>query len=53
MAWRNSDRRGWEAWVVRVESYSTGVGVEVLLTQAWVSASLVKPADDLSKNRPR
>jgi hypothetical protein len=44
MAWRYSDRRGWEAWVVRAESYSTGTGVEVLLTQAWVPAGLVRPA---------
>lgn len=45
MAWRHTDRRGWEAWVVHVESYSTGHGVETLLSQAWVSAALVKPAD--------
>jgi hypothetical protein len=45
LAWRRSDRRGWEAWVVRVESYSTGTGSEVVLSQSWVSAALVRPAD--------
>ena len=43
---RHSDHRGWEAWVVRVESYSTGRGSEVLVTQAWVPSTLVRPADD-------
>lgn len=45
LAWRRSDRRGWEAWVARVESYSTGSGVEVLMTQSWIAAALVRPAD--------
>jgi hypothetical protein len=45
LAWRHSDRRGWEAWVVRVESYSTGVGAEVLMSQSWVPAALVRPLD--------
>ncbi|MFC7724257.1 hypothetical protein ACFQW6_04010 [Nocardioides sp. GCM10028917] len=45
LAWRHSDRRGWEAWVVRVESYSTGVGAEVLMSQSWVPAALVRPVD--------
>ncbi|GAA1435811.1 hypothetical protein GCM10009641_32950 [Mycobacterium cookii] len=45
LAWRHSDRRGWEAWVVRVESYSTGTGSEVLMSQSWVSAALVRPAE--------
>lgn len=45
LAWRHTDRRGWEAWVVRVESYSTGVGAELLMSQFWVSAALVRPAD--------
>lgn len=51
LAWRHSDRRGWEAWVVRVESYSTGTGSEVLMSQSWVSAALVRPADDRSEPR--
>ncbi|MCF6377901.1 hypothetical protein L2K70_09810 [Nocardioides KLBMP 9356] len=45
LAWRHSDRRGWEAWVVRAEAYSTGLGLEVQLAQAWVPAALVRPAD--------
>ncbi|UFN44502.1 hypothetical protein [Nocardioides okcheonensis] len=44
LAWRHSDRRGWEAWVVRAESYSTGRGAEVQLVQAWVPAALVRPS---------
>ena len=47
MAWRHSDRRGWEALVVRVESYSTGTGSEVLMSQSWVSATLVRPTDGI------
>lgn len=45
LAWRRTDRRGWEAWVVRVESYSTGTGSEVLVSQSWVPTALVRPAD--------
>ena len=45
LAWRRSDRRGWEAWVVRVEAYSTGAGSEVMVSQSWVSADLVRPTD--------
>ena len=45
VAWRRNDRRGWEAWVVRAESYSSGHGTEVQLVQGWVSADLVRPAD--------
>jgi hypothetical protein len=45
LAWRHSDRRGWEALVVRVESYSTGTGSEVLMSQSWVPAALVRPTD--------
>lgn len=51
LAWRHSDHRGWEAWVVRVESYSTGRGSEVLVTQAWVPSTLVRPADDRRRER--
>ena len=43
LAWRHTDRRGWEAWVVRVESYSTGVGAEVQVCQSWVPSALVRP----------
>lgn len=32
--------------MVRVESYSTGTGSEVLMSQSWVSAALVRPADN-------
>lgn len=49
LAWRRTDRRGWEAWVVRVESYSTGTGWEVLMSQSWVSVALVRPADRLEE----
>jgi hypothetical protein len=45
LAWRRTERRGWEAWVVRVESYSTGTGSEVLVSQSWVSTALVRPVD--------
>ena len=45
VAWRHSDRRGWEACVVRAEAYSTGLGLEVQLAQAWVPAALVRPVD--------
>lgn len=45
VAWRHSDQRGWEAWVVRAESYSTGTGTEVLLKQEWVLAELVRTVD--------
>lgn len=43
--WRHSGRRGWEAYVVRAEAYSTGHGSEVQLTQSWIPAALVRPAD--------
>jgi len=45
LAWRRTDRRGWEAWVVRVESYSTGTGSEVLVSQSWVPTALVRLVD--------
>ncbi|MBD3914644.1 hypothetical protein [Nocardioides hwasunensis] len=45
LAWRHTSRRGWEAWVVRVDSYSTGTGVEVMVSQSWVPANLVRPSD--------
>lgn len=46
LAWRNSDRRGWEAWVMRAESFSTGDGTSVQVVQAWVPAHLLKPASE-------
>lgn len=45
LAWRYSDRRGWEAWVVRAEAYSTGHGSELMVSQSWVGSALVRPAD--------
>lgn len=45
LAWRHSHRRGWEAWVVRVEPYSTGAGLEVMVSQSWVSSALVRPTE--------
>lgn len=42
LAWRQA-ARGWEAWVVRASSYSTGVGLEVSVMQSWVPAHLVRP----------
>lgn len=45
VAWRHTDRGGWEASVVRAEAYSTGTGADVLLTYAWVPAASVRPVD--------
>ena len=28
---------------MRVESYSTGLGVDVMVSQSWVPAALVRP----------
>lgn len=53
LSWRHTSRRGWEALVVRVESYSTGTGSEVLMSQSWVSAALVRPADPVTQQGAR
>ena len=46
LEWRHSDRRGWEAWVIRAEAYSTGDGPGVQVVQGWVPAHLVQAASE-------
>ena len=42
--WRRTPR-GWEAWVVTVESYSTGTGRASLVRQGWRSVAYLRPAE--------
>ncbi|MEP9382503.1 hypothetical protein [Nocardioides sp. KR10-350] len=57
LAWRKG-RDGWEGWVIRVTTYSTGQGSEVHVMQSWVPAALIRPARteapkaDISRHRP-
>lgn len=41
--WRRTDR-GWEAWVVTVETYSTGAGHGSMVRQGWRSVAHLRPA---------
>lgn len=41
--WRRTSR-GWEAWVVTVESYSTGTGRGSMVRQGWRSVQQLRPA---------
>lgn len=43
--WRRDRRGGWEAWVIRAWSYSTGGGVEAQVMASWVPGHLIRPAD--------
>lgn len=45
IAWRHTDPGGWEAWIIRAESYSTGLGSEVQIKQGWVAVDLIKLAN--------
>lgn len=45
LAWRRTGRSGWEAWVICASSHSTGSGAEVSVSQSWVLAHHVRPAD--------
>ena len=41
--WRQT-RKGWEAWVVTVETYSTGVGQASMVRQGWRPVTYLRPA---------
>ena len=41
--WRRTER-GWEAWVVTVETYSTGAGHGSTVRQGWRSVLHLRPA---------
>jgi hypothetical protein len=44
LAWRQTDRGEWEAYVMWASAHSTGNGDEVTVRQSWVPAHLVRPA---------
>lgn len=44
LAWRRG-RHGWEGWVIRASTYSTGSGSEVHVLQSWVPAALLRRAE--------
>jgi hypothetical protein len=41
--WRQTPK-GWEAWVVTVESYSTGSGQASMVRQGWRPVAYLRPA---------
>ena len=41
--WRRT-AQGWEAWVVTVESYSTGTGHASMVRQGWRPVTFLRPA---------
>ena len=41
--WRQSPS-GWEAWVVTVETYSTGSGESSMVRQGWRPVAYLRPA---------
>ena len=41
--WRQT-AKGWEAWVVTVESYSTGSGHASMVRQGWRPVAFLRPA---------
>ena len=41
--WRHTGR-GWEAWVVTAETYSTGTGEAPMVRQGWRPAVYLRPA---------
>lgn len=41
--WRQT-QRGWEAWVVTVETYSTGSGQASMVRQGWRPVVYLRPA---------
>jgi hypothetical protein len=41
--WRRTPK-GWEAWVVTVETYSTGVGQASMVRQGWRPVTYLRPA---------
>ena len=41
--WRRTER-GWEAWVVTVETYSTGTGQAPMVRQGWRPVGYLRPA---------
>jgi hypothetical protein len=42
--WRRT-ARGWEAWVVTVETYSTGSGRGSMVRQGWRPVAFLRPAE--------
>ena len=42
--WRRDRRGGWEGWVIRIESYSTGSGWTAQVVQSWVPAAMIRRA---------
>lgn len=52
LEWRRAPKdpkHPWEAWVIRVDVYSTGSGFAEQVVQSWVPASMVRPADRPAK----
>ena len=41
--WRHT-ASGWEAWVVTVETYSTGAGHASMVRQGWRAVAYLRPA---------
>jgi len=48
--WRQTPR-GWEAWVVTVESYSTGSGHGSVVRQGWRQVAHLRPAGSAPPGR--
>lgn len=42
--WRRTTK-GWEAWVVTVETYSTGTGHSSMVRQGWRPVAYLRPAE--------
>ena len=48
--WRHTST-GWEAWVVTVETYSTGVGHASMVRQGWRPVVYLRPAGSAPPDR--
>jgi hypothetical protein len=48
--WRHTPQ-GWEAWVVTVETYSTGSGHASMVRQGWRPVAYLRPAASLPPER--
>ncbi|MEX0426805.1 hypothetical protein AB3X52_04160 [Nocardioides sp. DS6] len=56
IGWRKGNL-GWEGWVIRVSTYSTGNGSAVHVVQSWIPAPLIRraatdpPRADISQHK--
>jgi hypothetical protein len=48
--WRQTPH-GWDAWVVTVETYSTGSGQASMVRQGWRSVAYLRPAGSIPPDR--